>query len=295
MVHNIDLYQVFYFTAKTGSLSKAAEELYITQPAVTHAIKQLEGKLGGALFFRTSKGVTLTTEGEMLYSHIEPAYQLIANGERKLREMHELESGEVRIGAGDTLCKHVLLPHLQSFHQTYPNIKLHVFNRTTADTISLLKEGKIDIGVVNLPVSDPRIEIAQGAAIHDIFVAGERFRQAADAPLSYEQLTAYPLMMLEQGSSTRSYIDKSAASSGCKLTPEIELGSLDLLVDFARSGFGLACVVKEFIAEELEERSLYEVRLERPIPPRHIGIIKLKSSPLSAATMQLYRMLVSGK
>lgn len=292
MIHNMDLYQAFYFTAKTGSLSRAAEELYVTQPAVTHSIKQLEGKLGGQLFTRTPKGVTLTTEGEMLFTYIEQAYHFILNGERKIREMHQLISGEVKIGAGDTLCKHYLLPHLKTFHELFPKIKIQVFNRTTAETISLLKEGKIDIGIVNLPVYDHQIEIQESIALQDCFIAGEAYKHVAETAISIDKLLEHPIMLLEKGSATRAYLDAMALENGLTLKPEIELGSVDLLVEFARNGFGIACVIKEFITQELAQHNLYEVQLEPPIPSRKIGIIKLRSTPLSAAAKQLHAMLL---
>ncbi|RTE02994.1 LysR family transcriptional regulator [Paenibacillus whitsoniae] len=292
MVHNMDLYQAFYFTARTGSLSRAAEELYITQPAVTHAIKQLEAKLGGPLFVRTSKGVTLTTEGETLFTYIEQAYHFILNGERKISEMHQLTHGEVKIGAGDTLCKHILLPKLQAFHAAYPQIKLQIFNRTTADTVTMLKEGKIDIGLIHLPFTDSAVDIVESVSLQDCFVAGDRYLHVTGGELTMEQLAAYPLILLEKGSQTRAYLDAHAAKLGVKIKPEIELGSMDLLAEFAQSGLGIACVVKEFIHADLAQGRLHEIQLSPPLPPRKVGIARLKSTPLSAAAKQFYKLLL---
>ncbi|MBD0383794.1 LysR family transcriptional regulator [Paenibacillus sedimenti] len=291
MIHNMELYQVFYITAKAGSLSKAAEELYITQPAVTHSIKQLEAKLGGQLFVRTPKGVILTTEGQTLFTYIEQAYHFILNGERKISEMHQLTDGEVKIGAGDTLCKHYLLPHLKTFHESFPKIKIQVTNRTTAETITLLKEGKIDIGIVNLPISDHQIEVQESIAIHDCFITGETYKHLSEKPISLEDVLRHPVILLEKGSSTRAYLDQFASEQGLAFMPEIELGSVDLLVEFARNGFGIAGVIKEFIKQELDDHSLYEIQLNKPIPPRKVGIIKLKSTPLSAAARRFYETL----
>lgn len=292
VIQNMELYQVFYMTAKAGSLSKAAAELFITQPAVTHSIKQLEAKLGGQLFFRTSKGVRLTAEGQVLFTYIEQAYHFILNGERKMAEMHQLTDGEVKIGAGDTLCRHFLLPHLQTFHEAYPQIKIQVTNRTTREIIALLKEGKIDIGIVNLPISDHQIDVRESVEIHDCFVTGEKYKHLSASPISLEDLLNHPMIFLEQGSSTRAYVDQFVASQGFALKPEIELGSVDLLVEFARSGFGISCVIREFIEAELSTQSLYEIKLKTPIPSRRVGIIKLKSTPLPAAARQIYDKLL---
>lgn len=291
MIHNMELYQVFYITAKAGSLSKAAEDLYVTQPAVTHSIKQLEAKLGGQLFFRTSKGVTLTTEGRELFTYIEQAYHFIQNGERKIAEMHQLTHGEVKIGAGDTLCKHFLLPHLKQFHESFPKVKIQVTNRTTAETVTLLKEGKIDLGIVNLPISDSQIATQESIVIHDCFLTGEAYKHLAETPISLEKLLEHPIILLEKGSSTRAYIDHFAEEHGLSMKPEIELGSIDLLIEFARNGFGVACGIKEFVSRELLDETLYEIQLTTPIPARKVGIINLKSTPLSAAANHVYDIL----
>ncbi|TDF97477.1 LysR family transcriptional regulator [Paenibacillus piri] len=297
MVQNLEWYRVFYFTARAGSLSRAAEELFITQPAVTHAIKQLEAKLGGQLFFRTSKGVKLTAEGEVLFKYIEQAYHFILNGERKIAEMHQLDDGEIKVGAGDTLCRHYLLPYLQSFHETYPNIKFQVTNRTTPETVTLLKEGKIDLGIVNLPFqpADPKVEVRESRSIEDCFVAGARYKHLAERPIPLDTLLRHPLILLERGSSSRAYLDAFAERQGTSLKPEIELGSIDLLADFARSGFGIACVIKDFIQPELAAGQLHEIRLTTPIPPRRAGIVTLKGTPLSAASRQLLEMMLDGQ
>ncbi|XEC94287.1 LysR family transcriptional regulator [Paenibacillus tarimensis] len=291
MVENMELYRVFYFTAKAGSLSKAAEELYITQPAVTHSIKQLEARLGGQLFFRTSRGVNLTNEGEVLFKYIEQAYNLISAGERTIAGMHQLLQGEIKIGAGDTLCKHYLLPHLETFHRNFPDIKFQVTNRTTPETVNLLKQGKIDFGIVNLPIQDRSITVRESIRIEDCFIAGEKFKHLSEQPVSVEALAEYPILLLEKGTSTRAYIDAFAGRSGIAITPEIELGSIDLLVEFARTGLGVACVIKNFIAKELAQSLVYEIQLSDPIPPRTIGVITLKNVPLSAAASRFIELL----
>lgn len=290
-IPSMEWYRVFHAVARFGSLSRAAEELHITQPAVSHTIKQLEAALGGKLFFRVPRGVKLTAEGELLHRHVEQAFGFIAAAERQLGEMHELRRGRVRIGAGDTLCKHYLLPHLARFHRTYPDIAIQVTNRTTPETVKLLKEGAIDFGIVNLPVDDRQIAIRESVAIRDCFVAGERYKELAAAPLPLARLTAYPLLMLEQGSSTRDYVDRFFREAGVALAPEIELGSLDLLVQFAQHGLGVACVIRNFAEEELASGALYEVALDPPIPPRRIGLVTLHGVPLAAAARRFMDML----
>lgn len=297
LVTNMEWYRAFYWTAKAGSLSGAAERLYITQPAVTHAIKQLESQLGGQLFFRTSKGVKLTAEGDVLYQHIEQAFNFIHAGERRLAERHALTVGEMRIGAGDTLCKHYLLPRMRQFHEQYPGIQFQVTNRTSRETVKLLKEGAIDFGIVNLPLDDPKLHIQESMIVQDCFVVSSTYRKWAVAEqqqplvLGWDELSRYELLLLEKGSATRTYIDKAAAANHVVLTPSMELGSLDLLSEFAQTGFGIACVVRNFAQDLLERGELVELMVTPPIPPRRIGIATLKDVPLSTAAKAFIALL----
>jgi LysR family cyn operon transcriptional activator len=293
LVANLEWYRVFYVIARAGSFSRAAEELYITQPAVSYAIKQLEEKLGGKLFFRTSKGVELTHEGDVLFRYIEKAYHFIQAGEKEIASMHELQSGEITIGASDTLCKHFLLPHVEQFHHSFPFIKLQVTNRTTQETIDLLKQGKVDFGIVNLPIEDRQLHVQQALELQDTFVAGKVYSELAKKRVAMERLVTYPLLLLEQGSSIRRYADRFAESQGLKLRPEIELGSIDLLVDFARIGLGIAYVIRNFVETELAAGTLLEIKLKEPIPPRQAGIVTLKGVPVSAAAKRFIELLLS--
>lgn len=289
---NLEWYRVFYWIARTGSLSRAADHLHITQPAVSHTVKQLESSMGGQLFFRTPKGVILTKEGEVLFHYLEQAFHMVDIGEKAIAEMNNLNSGEITIGASDTLCKYFLLPYLEQFHARYPGVRIRITNRTTPETLALLKEGKIDFGIVSLPLSDKQIEFRISTPIQDSLVGGRSFQNlAAGGPLPIEALKQYPLLILEAGSNTRRYLDDYAALNGVKLEPEFELGSVDLLVQFATSGFGLAFVVRNYIKEELQTGKLFEIALDPPLPERQIGIATLRGVPLSSATRSFLALL----
>lgn len=291
MEFNLEWYRVFYWTSKLGSLTKAAEKLHITQPAVSHTLKQLESSLGGQLFFRTSKGVVLTTEGEVLFNYVAQAMNLLEIGEKKISEMQDLTRGAISIGASDTLCRHYLLPRLEQFHKQYPEIRVHVTNRTTPETISLLKEGKIDFGIVNLPAEDQKIDFRKSSTLQDCLVGNPEYASLAKKGIPLEDLTRYPLLLLEPGSNTREFLDNYALTHGVSLEPELELGSLDLLAQFAQSGFGLTFMVREYITEELTSGKLVEIPLFPPIPERHVGIATLKGMPLSAASRRFLELL----
>jgi len=292
MYVDFDLYRVFHAVARAGSVSAAARELYVSQPALTQAIKKLEEQLGVQLFQRTSRGMSLTPEGDTLWRHVDSAYGLIRAAEKKLSEVRSLEDGEITVGAGDTLCKHYLVPHLRSFHSLYPKVRIHVTNRTTPETTELLKAGKVDLGIVNLPLSpDTSLTVEETLTVHDCFVAGAGFARLKGSTLSLQDLSEYPLLLLEKGSNSRRFLDLFARSLGVVLRPEIELGSSDLLVEFAAVGLGVACVVREFIGPELRSGRLFEVKLTEEMPPRGAGIVTMKDVPLSRAASEFVRVL----
>jgi len=289
---NLELYKVFYHVVITGSISKASRELFISQPAVSQAIRNLESKLGGQLFLRTPKGIILTPEGEVLYKYIEPAYNMILMAENKFSEAINLGNGEIRIGASDMTLKFFILPYLEEFHKIYPKVRIKVTNGPTPETINFLKSGLIDFGVVSLPISDDSaLEIINVMEIQDCFIANYKFGQLASKKIHLNELAEYPIMMLEKNTSTRRYIDDYLSLNKVRIVPEIELATSDLLVQFARRGLGISCVVRSFAEPDLQNGSLFEVDLVEKIPSRQICIIKLKNTPLSAAAVKFIDLI----
>ncbi|MCM3629912.1 LysR family transcriptional regulator [Paenibacillus glycanilyticus] len=283
MTNNYELYKVFYWAAKTGSLTQAAKMLYLTQPSVSHAIKQLEESFGLTLFYRNSKGVALTQEGTILYSYIEQSQILINSAEEKMIALKNLDNGELRIGGSDSLFKHYLLPYLEEFIKKYPGIKLHLNHGTTPEVITFLKEGKIDLGVVRMPIVDPQLEVKESIQLQDCFVAGAVYNDLKHRVLSLSTLLQYPIILFSRNSRARMAITEIFNSYGYIIKPEIEVGSVDLLIEFARRGLGISYVTREFVAKELEEGSLFEIQLDIPLPPSHIGMMNMRNMPLSSA------------
>jgi DNA-binding transcriptional LysR family regulator len=288
----LELYKIFDKVAECGSFSKAANELYMTQPAVSQSIAQLEDELKVRLFTRIPRGVRLTNEGKSLFEYTSSAISLLDAGEKKIKESRNLNEGELKIGVSDTISRYYLLPYLERFYRDYPKIKLKIINRTTDDLRNLIKSGEIDIGICNLPIEDNSLYIRKCKDIHDIFIGGEKYKDLASKPITYYQLLKYPLIFLDNRSRSRQYVEEYLFSKGIKINPEIELGSHDLLLEFAQIGLGLACVVKEFSENYLSEGRLYEVNLTESIPKRSIGICSLRGVSLSPASRKFVEYLV---
>lgn len=291
MLGKLELYRVFCQVAKDNSFSQAAKNLYLSQPAVSQSVKQLEEQLGVQLFTRGAKGVSLTQQGKLLYEYADSAMGLLSSAEQKLVSMKELTVGELRIGAGDVIIKHLLLPHLERFHQTYPQVRLSILNRTSRESMELLQSGIIDVAFVNLPMEGESIRIHHSFPIHDTFVAGQRFRSLSEHPQTLQELAQQPLILLERKSNTRRHIESFFLERGVAISPEIELASYDLLSQFARIDLGISCVVKEFCQEQLRNGELFEVPMKEALPERSIAMISLKNVSLTPAAAHLLEII----
>ena len=285
MICNLEYFKVFYYTAKYGSVTGAAAELAISQPAVSQSLKQLEHSLGVSLFVRASRGVRLTAEGELLYSYVAKGYEQIGQGVEKVKQMQSLELGEVHIGASDMTLRFFLLPFLECFHEEYPEIKVVVSNGPTPETLSLLREGKIDFGVVSTPFEEADdINMVRVREIEDVFVAGRRFISYKNKMLDFQDLEGLPMIFLEGNTSTRHYMDDYLAGNGVILRPEFELATSDMIVQFALRNLGVGCVVRDFAAEYLEAGTLFELRFNKMIPKRSLCVVcSMRQKPSLAA------------
>lgn len=289
---NFELYKIFYTVAKKGSFSAAAKDLYVSQSAVSQSIKSLETQSGSTLFIRGAKHVKLTSVGEMLFSHVEQAYSLLKTAEAKIREMQQLEIGEIKIGVGDTILRHLLIPLLHKYVLEYPMIKIQIINRTSPGIISSLKSGAVDLGIVTLPVMDKDIDSPEFIEVEDVFVASSRFEYLKGKPVTPDELAALPLLLLQKESSTRRNLDSYFTSIGLNISPEIELESMELLVELSKIGLGIAHVLKESVAEMVLAGELFIVKLAELLPKRKLGVAKLRNVPLSPAAEVFESMLL---
>ncbi len=292
MVSNLEYFKVFYYTAKSGSVTNAAALLSISQPAVSQSLKQLEKSLGVTLFGRASRGVRLTAEGELLYSYVAKGYEQIEQGVEKMRQLRNMELGEVHIGASDMTLQFYLLPFLERFHEQYPDIKVIVSNGPTPETLGALREGKIDFGVVSTPFdAGGDVAAVPVREIEDVFVAGRRFLPYKNKMLDFQELERLPMIFLEGNTSTRSYMDSYLAGSGIVLHPEFELATSDMIVQFALRSLGIGCVVRDFAREALESGRLFELRFNKMIPKREICVVKSTRAAFPAASGRLLEIM----
>ena len=291
MVQNLEYYKVFCHVARCGSLTLAARELSISQPAVSQSIRLLEASVGAKLFVRSTKGVKLTREGELLYEYVEKGYEQIELGERKLKQMMNLELGEIHIGASDMTLRFFLLPYLERFHELCPKIRIVVSNAPTPETLSSLRSGKIDFGVVSTPFDEEGLHWEEVQEIEDIFVAGRRFIQYKNRMLDLKELERLPLILLEKNTSTRSYMDRFLLENRVQVAPEFELATSDMIVQFALRSLGVGNVVRSFAEQELADGTLFELRFNKMIPKRHFCVVTADRGEPTAAAKRMLELI----
>lgn len=288
MNQNLNYYKVFYTAAKYKNISKAADALFISQPAISKTLSKLEESLNCTLFQRTSRGIILTAEGQILFERIQEAFQIIDAGEEELRHMNELELGQIRIGVSTTLCKYILLPYLQSFIQKYPNIRIAIECQSTLHTMELLENGSIDVGLIGSSKPNRTIHFMELRQIQDTFVAAPSYLQHNSIPISNpkDMFLSANLMLLNEENISRQYIDDYLYQNQMKTNQILEVGTMDLLIEFARIGLGIACVIQEFVEKELKNGYLIEIPMPHPIKKRSVGFAYSRSHAPSKATMQ---------
>lgn len=279
----LESYRVFKEVAEVGNITAAAQALYISQSAVSQSIKQLENDLQTRLFSRNSRGVTLTAEGRMLYEYVRSAMGLLETGEAKLSQTRELQMGQLIIGASDTVTSQFLLPYLDSFHREHPAIHIQIISGRSHKVLGLLRSGKVDIAFASTPTDLTSLETYPCFPTHSIFVAGAGYPCDFDHVYSLEEMSAFPLILLERKASSRLYLERFFLQNGLKLNPEIELGARSLLVDLAAIGFGVAGVTDEFVTRDLESGRLRQLKTSFQIPPRSVDMCMLRDVPQTAA------------
>ena len=292
---NFELYKVFYHAAMHLSFTRAAESLFVTQSSVSQSIKHLENQLNILLFIRNKRNMQLTKEGEMLFSHISQAFDIIKVGERNIENTKTLGYGEVKIGASDTICRYFLLDYIKQFHEDYPLIKISITNQPSMKTLAEIAGGKMDFGVVNLPenMKVKGVNVTEIKGFQEVAITTAAYADTLPKCPSIKDLKGLPLITLTPNTHTRRYLDAFFNAQKEILSPEFELESVDLIVDFVRIGLGVGFVMADAIP--IDEKNIRTLDLKETLPSRSIGIVTNKNSPLSIPTTHFMNVLIEGR
>ena len=292
---NIDfeLYRIFYVVANNGNITKASEELNISQPAISKSIKNLEDQLGGTLFVRTKRGVILTEEGKEFYKYIKQAIEYINNAENKFTDLINLDTGSIRIGISTTLTKEFLLPYLEQFHEKYPKIDIQIDTNVSTELLSKLRNGLLDIVILHMIDKNygDDVEIIKCKKVTDCFAVNKKYKDLINKEISLKELNNYPLVLQPKGSNTRKFLDNLAKENNVVLTPSMELAGYTLVVEFTKIGLGIGYVNEDYSKDLFDNKELYKLNIKEEIPSRYIGIVLSKNHIPNFSTKKLIEII----
>ena len=289
---DVELYKIFCVVAESGSISKAAEKLYVSQPAITQSIKKLEQELKGILFYRIPKGIALTEEGKKLYQYLKSSIDVINNAENKFSQYINLQEGKISIKTGNSLGELMLYDAIEEFLKTYPNIKIDVSSGLTKDSIEKLSKGEVDLVSVNLPYETPytNIDIIQIKEIQECFFVSNQYYEKMRAQ-NIMELIKRELIVPYDISNTGSNFKKFCEKNNIEVIPKMIVSSTTARKQFVERGLGIGFGIKESIQKDLDDGKFIEIKINKTIPKRKIGIAILNKEITSNAVLTLVDMI----
>lgn len=295
-IANFEYYKIFYYVAKMKNITQAASALYLSQPSVSRCISNLEENLECKLFVRNKKGVVLTPEGELLFKHIQIAFKHIFSAEEELSLYKKSKGGIIRLAVSDAAFHSYIISHLIDFHNKRPHVKIKIDNTTTPDAIEALRSNIIDIAIVTTPFTDKEnLNITVLHKLQDILIAGNEFSELRDKTLSMHDVVKYPLISLQEGTTTRHYLDYIFRLHNILQRPDIELASMNLVLPLVRNNLGIGFVPKEMATDDIERGSVFEVAIKEPVPARSICAVTSAQYPPSQLMKEFLNSLTNNK
>lgn len=288
-----DHYAVFYYVAKYGSFTRAANALLLNQPNLTRTVKALEAQLGSALLIRTNKGVKLTPAGEKLYEHVSAALAHFQAAEEEISLHKSLQGGLVSIGASEIALHLHLLPILNRYKHAHPGVKIKISHLSAPGAIEKLGDGLVDLAMFTAPMAPtPEIVAREVATFREVAVCGEAYREELrQTPLTLAELTRYPIVSFGKKTSTYAFYFRLFESRGLDFSPDVEAATADQILPLVRHNLGIGFVPEAFL-DEKNENGIYRVPLAEEIPARQILFAKKRSHPLDLPAKKLERMIL---
>lgn len=290
---NYEYFKIFYYVGKHKNITRAAVELYSSQPAVTRAVQNLENELGCRLFVRTKNGVEFTHEGQTLFDYVSIAHSQILKGENEISHSISAENGTVYIGATVTALYGFLFGVLDEFHKNHPNVKFKINTGSSNGTIEKLKNGIFDIAFVSTPCNNTKsLSLFNVRSFNDILIAGNNFKELKGKTLSLGDIKNYPFVSLRHSMQLRQFLDDVFAENETPVSPDIEADSADLLVPMIKHNLGLGFVPQDMAEEAILRGEVFKVELKEKLPSRHICMITDPHHPQTNASREFAKSIL---
>lgn len=282
---DFNLYKIFLTLYELKSISKTANKLYVSQPAISYSLKELEAQLGYNLFYRNSKGIEPTMEANELYSYISTAFNIIKSGEEHINNLNSLNIGKIKIGAHSHLASIFLVPFISEFNKLYPGVKFEIITKSSTELVKLLETRKIDLIISTLPIniSNKAANKIILANLKNCFIYNKDKMQKCSI-VTYEDITKYPLILPCNNSQDRIKLNEYMDKKSIKLDSSIESNNPEFILEMVREGTGIGYLPYNIVENQLDKNSFKIVDFNNSLPDIDICCIYLQDFEIPVLT-----------
>ena len=270
---NYTYLNVFYTVAKLQNISKAAEELGVTQPAVSRIISNIEKEYHTKLFFRSKTGVSLTRDGQNLFEMIKAPLIELEKVSNNLSSNKTLDKVTIHIGATSTALYCYLFKHLEDdIKKIFPNVNFKIYSDSSTKLLNMVSNGSIDFAFITTPYQGREdLETHNVVKLNDILIAPISYKDQIKDKVSIKDLENYPFILLSKEMQFREYIDNFLNKYKVHVTPVYETDSSAILTPFVELGYGLTFIPDEMAIKSINEGKCYQVNIREKLPDRYIA------------------------
>ena len=275
---NLNLYKIFYEVALSESISDASKKLFITQSAVSKAIKKLEEDLNTNLFYRNSKGVKLTEKGEELLFYVEEAFNNLVTAERTMTESKTLNKGKISIGVPSQIGSFYIFEDITNFHKKYPNIEITIISKTTTQLLKLLERHEIDFIIDTSPINTKidNIIIQPLIEVKNCFVAKSDTSIDIDKIKTIKDLANYPLVLPIKGTDNRKQLDKVFEKNNVELNNVINIHTSEMIAGSIKKVLGIGYIIYDVIKDNVENGEFKIIDIKEKLPKITINLVYIE-------------------
>lgn len=283
---NIDynLYKIFLYLFEEKSISKTAAKLYVSQPAISYSLKELESQLGYTLFYRNSKGIEPTNEAKELYSYVSTAFNIFKDAEEHIKNLNDLNIGCIRIGTPSHIGVSYLSSYIAEFRKLYPGIKFEIISKSTKDMVEMLETRKLDFIVDTLPIdSKKKVTKITVAKLKNCFAYNKNSMKNVTIETE-KDLQKYPLVLPTVTSSIRFKLDEYMESKNINLTPTVESWTNEMMVELVKKGIGIGYFIKNLIISQNDSDNFEIIEFDDNLPDVDICCVYIDDFLIAASS-----------
>ena len=275
---NLNLYRIFYEVALSESISSASKKLFITQSAVSKAIKKLELDLNTNLFYRSSKGVKLTEKGKELFFYVEEAFNNLVTAERTMIESKTLNKGKISIGVPSQIGSFYIFEDITKFHKKYPNIEITIISKTTTQLLKLLERHEIDFIIDTSPINAKidNIIIRPLVEVKNCFVAKSDTSIDVGKIKTIKDLANYPLVLPIKGTDNRRQLDKIFEKNNIELNNVINIHTSEMIAGSIKKDLGIGYIIYDVIKDNVENGDFQIIDIKDKLPKIMINLVYIE-------------------